>query len=176
MRRWVCSLELLLALASAISLRPKVPRGSLPRFTVWNSRFSQPGRPSPRIYNPWNRVAQLHLPALRSLLVVSYNSTPTDSWTTSIDSRWTYKKHVRWLVMDAYCCPEHESTGPLPSNGCPFIVELLLRGNSFTGLLLSIGHMRHNTNRPCCQNSDYSVQPMDSKSWIGKDMMEALVV
>jgi hypothetical protein len=50
-RGWVCRLELLLVLASAVILRSDTPAwDSRPHFTVSDSRLTQPGGPSPRIY------------------------------------------------------------------------------------------------------------------------------
>jgi hypothetical protein len=74
----------------------------------------------------------------------------TGSWsttlfcTTYIFSKWTHRKHVHCLAMEAYCCPERASTGPLPNNECPPITESSCRGNAFTEPLPSNGHMRHN--------------------------------
>jgi hypothetical protein len=45
--------------------------------------------------------------------------------------------------MGVYYCPERESTGPLPNNGCP-IVERLYCRNVFIEPLPGNGHMRHN--------------------------------
>jgi hypothetical protein len=61
-----------------------------------------------------------------------------------IASRRTHSKHVHFLGMDVYCCPERASTGPLPSNGYPSTVERLCHGNVFTEPLPSHWHMRHN--------------------------------
>jgi hypothetical protein len=62
-----------------------------------------------------------------------------------IISKRTHRKHVNFLTMDVYYCPERASTGPLASNGCP-IVERLCHENMFTEPLPlpSNGFMRHN--------------------------------
>jgi hypothetical protein len=54
-----------------------------------------------------------------------------------------HRKHVHCIVMDVYCCSLRESTGPLPSNGCP-IVERLCCGYMFTEPLPSNRYMLHN--------------------------------
>jgi hypothetical protein len=71
---WVCHLQLLLALASAVIL------GSESRWTHDHSLLPQI-RDSPNLegqdpvfLSPKNRVAQLYPPALGSLFVASYNS------------------------------------------------------------------------------------------------------
>jgi hypothetical protein len=51
-RGWVCCLQLLLAITTAVILRVRVPRNSLSYFTVSHSRVPQPGGPGPRIYIP----------------------------------------------------------------------------------------------------------------------------
>jgi hypothetical protein len=42
-----------------------------------------------------------------------------------------------------FCCQECVFTGPLPSNGCPSIVESVCCGNVFTDPLPSNGYTRH---------------------------------
>jgi hypothetical protein len=56
-RGWVCRLQLLLALASALILRSESRKNSCPHFTVSNSRHPQPGGtgPPPRMYFPPER-------------------------------------------------------------------------------------------------------------------------
>jgi hypothetical protein len=52
----------------------RVPRDSLPHFTVSGSRLPQPGGPGPRIYIPQEQMAQLYPQALGSIFVASYDS------------------------------------------------------------------------------------------------------
>jgi hypothetical protein len=72
-RGWVCRLQLLLVLASAVILRSE-SCGTRAYFTVSDSRLSQPGELGPHIYIPRSRVARLYLQALGSLFVTSYGS------------------------------------------------------------------------------------------------------
>jgi hypothetical protein len=54
--------------------RVRVPRDSLPSFTVSDSRLPQPGEPGPRIYIPQEQGGPVIPPALGSLFVSSYDS------------------------------------------------------------------------------------------------------
>jgi hypothetical protein len=64
------------------------------------------------------------------------------SCSTYIASRRTRMKHLHFLAIDVYCCPEGASICPLLSNGYP--IERMCHGNILTELLPSNGHMRHN--------------------------------
>jgi hypothetical protein len=59
--------------------------------------------------------------------------------TTYIAPTRIHRKHVHFLAMNVYCCPERESTGPLPNNRCPAIVERLCHGNVFVDSFPSSG-------------------------------------
>jgi hypothetical protein len=73
-RRWVCRLQLLLALASAVILRSESHR-THDHILLSQIRDSpQPGGPGPRIYIPPNRVGRLYPQALGSLFVASNDS------------------------------------------------------------------------------------------------------
>jgi hypothetical protein len=61
-RGWVCRLQLLLTLASAVILMSWVPRDSWPRFTVSDSRLPQPGGPGPPICIPQEHGSPVILP------------------------------------------------------------------------------------------------------------------
>jgi hypothetical protein len=60
-RGWVCRLQLLLVLASAVILRSE-SRGTRAYFTLSDSRLSQPGGPGARIYIPQEQGGPVILP------------------------------------------------------------------------------------------------------------------
>jgi hypothetical protein len=72
-RGCVCSLQLLLVLASAVILRSD-SRGTHDHILLSQIRGSQPGGPGPRIYNPQEQDGPVTPPALGSLFVASYDS------------------------------------------------------------------------------------------------------
>jgi hypothetical protein len=101
-RGWVCRLQLLLALASAVILRSE-SRGTHDQILLSQIRdSSQPGGPGPRIYVPGKRVARLYCQALGSLSVASYDSQGcgggirphTKGWVLSLMLRSTVSRPV----------------------------------------------------------------------------------
>jgi hypothetical protein len=134
----------------------RVPQDSWTPFTVSDSRFPQSWGSGPRIYIPQEQDGAVISPGtgfpFRRLLRLArlrwrYSNPPphgclfsstTLPCTTYVASRRIRNKHVHFLAMDVYCCPERASTGPLPSNGCP-LVERLCHGNVFVDSFPSNG-------------------------------------
>jgi hypothetical protein len=69
---WVCHLQLLLVLASAVILRSE-SRGTHDHILCLRLETPQPGGPGPIFISPVNRVARLYPQALDSLFVASYD-------------------------------------------------------------------------------------------------------
>jgi hypothetical protein len=111
----------------------RVPRGSWPHFNVSDSRLPLPGGPGPRIYNPQEQGGPVISPGtgfhfrrlLRLAWLRSRYSTPPPQGccTTHVASRGIRRKHIHFIEMDVYCYSERACTDPLPSDGCPSIVE-----------------------------------------------------
>jgi hypothetical protein len=72
-RGWICRLQLLLALASAVVLESD-SRGAHGHILLSYSRRPQPGGPGPRIYFPPEQGGPVILQALGSFFVASYYS------------------------------------------------------------------------------------------------------
>jgi hypothetical protein len=78
--------------------------------------------------------------------LVTWNSDLILFCTTYIASWRTYRKHIDFLAVDVYRCPEFASTAPLPSNGYS-IVERLCHGNVFADTFPASGSTYHSTIR-----------------------------
>jgi hypothetical protein len=72
-RGWVCRLQLLLVLVSAVILRSE-SRGTHDHILLSDSRLSQPEGPGHRIYIPQEQGNPVISPTLSSVFVASYDS------------------------------------------------------------------------------------------------------
>jgi hypothetical protein len=73
MRGWVCRLQLLLVLASAVFLSFDT-RGTLDHILLFQIRDPQPGGPGPRIYIPQEEGGTVIPPGTGFLFVAFYDS------------------------------------------------------------------------------------------------------
>jgi hypothetical protein len=120
----------------------RVLRDSLPYFTVSDSRVTQPGGLWLAFSSP-RTTRRAPMEVFDPASIRDLSSSTTLFCATYIASRRIHRKHVHFLAMDVCCCPEHASTGPLPSNGCP-IVDRLCHGKVFVDSFPSNGYTCHN--------------------------------
>jgi hypothetical protein len=101
----------------------RVPRFSWPTFITSDSRFSQPGGPSRRIYKPQEQGVPIIPQTLGSIFVTYYDSQSSSSYTLGTDLQET---QFPSLFQQFLCCYRGVPTSPLHTNGSSSIVAYVI--------------------------------------------------